>query len=111
MVAIVIGSRHAPGTDELIRRVRWCAKEFLLPPKPAFASSTGPSVGGGGVLSPHHDAPSFIDEAVTSPGDKYYFASPYPSGVTTVPVFRESHERVREEDEAAAVKPVVSAGT
>ncbi|KAG8903316.1 hypothetical protein FRB99_003448 [Tulasnella sp. 403] len=63
--------------------------ELLLPPK------TEARLNGGIRDSHQYGAPSFIEEPATSPGDGF-FASPYPSGVTTVPVFRESDEWKRE---------------
>ncbi|KIO29300.1 hypothetical protein M407DRAFT_228026 [Tulasnella calospora MUT 4182] len=68
--------------------------EFLLPPK-----SPAIRIAKAAKDSPQYGAPSFIEEAAQSPGDHFFFASPYPSGVTTVPVFRESMDLQRDSSE------------
>ncbi|KAG9017608.1 hypothetical protein FRB90_000559 [Tulasnella sp. 427] len=68
--------------------------EFLLPPKSPAIRIVKTSKD-----SPQYGAPSFIEESCHSPGDHYFFASPYPSGVTTVPVFRESMDLQRDSGE------------
>ncbi|KAG8909263.1 hypothetical protein FRC01_007037, partial [Tulasnella sp. 417] len=74
--------------------------EFLLPPKsPAIRIAKATKD------SPQYGAPSFIEEGCQSPGDHFFFASPYPSGVTTVPVFRESMELELQRDSGEQVRP------
>ncbi|KAG8958014.1 hypothetical protein FRC03_009541 [Tulasnella sp. 419] len=77
--------------------------ELLVPPKAAFNSEKNQHVG---TPTSVYGAPSFIAEPLMSPGD-HFFASPYPSGLATVPIPFALFGR-KSEDSAAAVRPSIS---